>query len=60
MIAVHTRVTLNWLTRSAPDQDAVWTERRAGHAIAVGAVLVTNNKWAFERVPGQILEVWSK
>jgi len=30
----------------------------AGHAIAAGAVLVTNNMREFERVPGLIVEVW--
>jgi len=30
----------------------------AGHAIAAGAVLVTNNTREFERVPGLIVEVW--
>lgn len=32
----------------------------AGHAIAVGAVLVTNNVREFERVPGLVLEDWTK
>lgn len=31
----------------------------AGHAIAVGAVLVTNNVREFERVPGLVLEDWA-
>lgn len=32
----------------------------AGHAIAAGAILVTNNTREFERVTGLILEDWAK
>jgi len=32
----------------------------AGHAIATGAVLVTNNVRKFERVPGLVLEDWAR
>lgn len=32
----------------------------AGHAIATGAILVTNNMREFERVPGLVLEDWVK
>ena len=32
----------------------------AGHAIATGAILVTNNMREFERVPGLMLEDWTK
>ncbi|WP_144812448.1 type II toxin-antitoxin system VapC family toxin [Enterobacter sp. DE0047] len=32
----------------------------AGHAIATGAILVTNNTREFERVPGLVLEDWVK
>ena len=30
----------------------------AGHAIAAGAILMTNNTREFERVPGLVLEDW--
>ncbi|HAK3505674.1 TPA: type II toxin-antitoxin system VapC family toxin [Salmonella enterica] len=32
----------------------------AGHAMAVGAILVTNNTREFERVPGLKLEDWAR
>jgi len=32
----------------------------AGHAIAAGYILVTNNVRVFERVPGLMLEDWDK
>lgn len=32
----------------------------AGHAIAAGAILVTNNTREFERVPDLVLEDWVK
>ena len=32
----------------------------AGHAIAAGAILVTNNTREFERVPDPVLEDWVK
>ncbi|WP_368762824.1 type II toxin-antitoxin system VapC family toxin [Klebsiella michiganensis] len=32
----------------------------AGHAIATGAILVTNNMREFERVPGLVLEDWAR
>ncbi|MCO5784234.1 PIN domain-containing protein [Citrobacter meridianamericanus] len=42
-------------TPSGPNDTAI-----AGHAIAAGAVLVTNNTREFERVPGLKLEDWVK
>ena len=38
--------------------DATTDTAIAGHAIAAGAVLVTNNVREFERVPGLVLEEW--
>jgi tRNA(fMet)-specific endonuclease VapC len=32
----------------------------AGHAVSVGAILVSNNVREFERVPGLTLEDWVK
>ncbi|HGJ4365180.1 TPA: type II toxin-antitoxin system VapC family toxin [Salmonella enterica subsp. enterica serovar Thompson] len=32
----------------------------AGHAMAVGAILVTNNTREFERVPGLVLADWAR
>lgn len=32
----------------------------AGHAIATGMILITNNVREFERVPGLVLEDWAK
>lgn len=40
-------------TPIGPNETAI-----AGHAIAAGAVLVTNNVREFERVPGLMLEDW--
>lgn len=42
-------------TPIGPNETAI-----AGHAIAAGAVLVTNNTREFERVPGLQLEDWVK
>lgn len=42
-------------TPIGPNETAI-----AGHAIAAGAVLVTNNTREFERVPGLKLEDWVK
>ncbi|HAF5680271.1 TPA: type II toxin-antitoxin system VapC family toxin [Salmonella enterica subsp. enterica serovar Muenchen] len=42
-------------TPTGPNDTAI-----AGHAMAVGAILVTNNVREFERVPGLKLEDWVK
>lgn len=50
------RAVLNSPTRNATSLDVLL----AGHALALGAVLVTNNEKDFEKIPGLITENWSK
>lgn len=50
------RAALNAPNRSATPLDILL----AGHALAIGAVLVTNNEKDFEKIPGLRIENWAK